>query len=182
METGRDMKAKSRQQLSSARCFVPVAGGCQRAPLTTTVMDSVSQNDAGAASGIDNAISRIAGLLAMAALGFVLITVFNRHLDQSLNTLPMISAIRQQIDSQRFKLAAIQTTNSDIRRAIAVSFVAGYRSLLWIAACTFHRKLSERRFVYQFEGKRIWSAWTITWSHRRSLNRMTLKRRSIPVA
>lgn len=103
------------------------------APLTTTVMQSVSQNHAGAASGINNAVSRIAGLLAIAVLGFVLITVFNRQLDQRLNDLSVPTAIRQRIDSQRSKLAAIQTTNSAARRAIAESFVAGFRSLLCIA-------------------------------------------------
>ena len=76
----------------------------------------------------------IAGLLAIAALGVVLISVFNRDLDQNLNKLSVPPAIRQQIDSQRSKLAAIQTVNSAARRAIAESFVAGYRSLLWIAA------------------------------------------------
>jgi len=103
------------------------------APLTTTVMDSVSQNHAGAASGINNAVSRIAGLLAIAALGFVLITIFNEQLHRRLNDLSVPPVIRQQIDSQRSKLAAIQTTNSAVRRAIAESFVAGYRSVLWIA-------------------------------------------------
>lgn len=102
------------------------------APLTTTVMGSVSQNHAGAASGINNAVSRIAGLLAIAVLGFVLITVFNRHLDQSLKQFAVPPEIRQQIDSQRSKLGAIQTANP-ARRAVAASFVAGYRSLLWIA-------------------------------------------------
>jgi EmrB/QacA subfamily drug resistance transporter len=118
------------------------------APLTTTVMDSVSQNHAGAASGINNAISRIAGLLAIAALGFVLITVFNGHLDQRLNNLAVPPAIRQQIDSQRSKLAAIQTTNSAARRAIAESFVTGYRSVLWIAvALSIASSLSAALFI-----------------------------------
>ncbi|MBV9612524.1 MAG: MFS transporter [Acidobacteriaceae bacterium] len=103
------------------------------APLTTTVMESVSQNHAGAASGINNAVSRVAGLLAIAVLGFILITVFNRDLNQRLNQLPLPPAIRQQIDSQRSKLAAIQTTNSAAHRAIAESFIAGYRFVLWIA-------------------------------------------------
>jgi len=104
------------------------------APLTTTVMDSVSQNHAGAASGINNAVSRIASLLAIAVLGFALITVFHRDLDKRLSSLSVPSEVRQQIDSQRSKLAAIQTTNADAREAINESFVAGYRTLLWIAA------------------------------------------------
>ena len=118
------------------------------APLTTTVMDSVSQNHVGTASGINNAISRIAGLLAIAALGFVLIIVFNRHLDQNLNQLSVPAATRQQIDSQRSKLAAIQTTNPAARRAIAESFIAGYRSLLWIAvALSIASSLSAALFI-----------------------------------
>jgi len=62
-----------------------------------------------------------------------LITVFNRDLDKRLDRLSVPSELRQQIDAQRPKLAAIQTTNSDVRNAIAQSFVAGYRILLSIA-------------------------------------------------
>jgi EmrB/QacA subfamily drug resistance transporter len=104
------------------------------APLTTTVMESVTENRAGAASGINNAVSRIAGLLAVAVLGFVLITGFNRELDRRLDNLSVSRELRREIDSQRPKLAAITTTNPDVRKAIAESFVAGYRTVLWIAA------------------------------------------------
>jgi len=103
------------------------------APLTTTVMNSVSESHAGAASGINNAVSRIASLLAIAILGFALITVFNRNLDRRLNALSAPSELRRQIDSQRSKLAAIQTTNREAREAVAESFVAGYRTVVLIA-------------------------------------------------
>jgi EmrB/QacA subfamily drug resistance transporter len=103
------------------------------APLTTTVMDSVSQNHAGSASGINNAVSRLAGLLAIAMLGFVLIHVFNRDLDKRLNGLDLPTAVRAQVVLQRSKLAAIETANPDAQQAIAAAFLSGYRAVLWIA-------------------------------------------------
>jgi EmrB/QacA subfamily drug resistance transporter len=54
------------------------------APLTTTVLDSVQERHAGIASGVNNAVSRVAGVLAIAALGAVISAQFATHLDDRL--------------------------------------------------------------------------------------------------
>jgi hypothetical protein len=52
------------------------------APLTTTVLDSVEERHAGIASGVNNAVARVAGLLAIAALGAVISAQFASSLDE----------------------------------------------------------------------------------------------------
>lgn len=98
------------------------------APLTTTVMGSVPQERAGAASGINNAVSRVAGLLAVAVFGSLLAAVFNHTLDR------FPPAVRAPVDSQRSKLAAAGASDPQARRAVNESFLAGYRIVLWTAA------------------------------------------------
>jgi MFS family permease len=104
------------------------------APLTTTVMGAVPRERAGIASGVNNAVSRVAALLAVAVFGFVLSRVFNRTLDARLSRLDLPGPVRAEIDAQRPRLAAAGSGDSGARRAVAESFVDGYRVVVWIAA------------------------------------------------
>jgi hypothetical protein len=54
------------------------------APLTNTVLGAVPQQHAGVASGANNAISRVASLLAIAAVGAVVAVQFGSALDERL--------------------------------------------------------------------------------------------------
>jgi EmrB/QacA subfamily drug resistance transporter len=103
------------------------------APLTTTVMNAVPGSESGLASGVNNAVSRLASLLAIAVFGVVLVTAFNHSLDEHLDQLKVSSDVRAQIDAARLQLAAAHNPNPIIQHAIAESFLAGYRVVIWIA-------------------------------------------------
>ena len=115
------------------------------APLTTTVMNAVNENRAGIASGINNAVSRTAGLLAVAVLGIVMLHSFNNHLDavldRQLQTLGLSPEVKQVLDNQRTKLAGIElptdidpATARSLKQAVDESFVAGFRRVVAVAA------------------------------------------------
>ena len=111
------------------------------APLTTTVMNSVSQDLAGTASGINNAVSRLAGVLSIAVLGVIMLGSFGRELSYRLEVIDVDPGVRQQIESQRVKLAAIEIPQNidsrirtKIRESIDRSFVTGFRLIMLIGS------------------------------------------------
>ncbi|PYS34858.1 MAG: MFS transporter [Acidobacteria bacterium] len=106
------------------------------APLTTTVMNSVKESHAGIASGVNNAVSRTAGLLAIAVLGLIMFQTFNHCLDQRLNQMAVPVEFRKAINSQRIKLAAAEIPSvaepirAAIKQAFDECFVSGFRRVM----------------------------------------------------
>jgi EmrB/QacA subfamily drug resistance transporter len=111
-------------------------------PLTTAVMSAVPRHQAGTASGINNAVARTAGLIAIAVFGVIVTTVFNRELSSRLDAIPTLSpTTRQAVDAQRLDLAAARPpegtrpeTAVAIAEAIDAAFVTGFRVAMVIGA------------------------------------------------
>lgn len=104
------------------------------APLTTTVMNAASSDNVGAASGINNAVSRAAGLLAICILALVVVGVFSAAFDANIAALHLPPALRDALASQRTRLAGAQIppgvsppVHAAIRQAIDTAFVSGFR-------------------------------------------------------
>lgn len=111
------------------------------APLTTTVMDSVGESQAGTASGINNSVSRIASVLAVAVFGAILVQLFDASLQKNLAATVVPAAERQEIYQQRNRLAQIQVPggldqkqSEQARRAIDESFLAAFRGVALLSA------------------------------------------------
>jgi EmrB/QacA subfamily drug resistance transporter len=78
------------------------------APLTTTVMSAVDPRHAGVASGVNNAVARVAGLLAIAVIGVVLAGTFEARVRPALDRLALSSAARQGVDRELPKMAGAE--------------------------------------------------------------------------
>jgi EmrB/QacA subfamily drug resistance transporter len=109
------------------------------APLTTVVMNSIGQDRAGTASGINNAVARVAGVLAVAILGIVMVKVFSSTLNRSLAGRLLPRGILEYIGSNEIKLAGLDLpsgldadTTALIRVSISRAFVYGFRTIMLI--------------------------------------------------
>lgn len=111
------------------------------APLTTDVMNSVEQDRVGTASGINNAVARVAGVLGIAVFGIVIVLAFRARLDRMLDHLPLPSAALKEIYAQEDRLAGLQPpagldapTRAAVTDSIRKAFVFGFGIVMMICA------------------------------------------------
>jgi len=111
------------------------------APLTTVVMNSVDQDRVGSASGINNAVARVSGVLAIAVLGIVMVKGFGFRLDHRLARFALSPAILQGLHTNEIKLAGLHapagldaSTTAAIQESVGEAFVFGFRIVMLICA------------------------------------------------
>jgi len=111
------------------------------APLTTTVMTAVNEERAGTASGINNAVARVAGLLAIAVLGIVMLHTFSHRFEKRLAAINIPAEVQHSLLEQRVKLAGIALPANippearvPVEQAVADSFIAGFQLIMFVAA------------------------------------------------
>jgi EmrB/QacA subfamily drug resistance transporter len=111
------------------------------APLTTTVMGSVEDQHAGTASGVNNSMTRISGVMANAILGALAILFFETSLQEEISALSLSTEDRQAIVAQASELgnarvpasvAAAQEEN--VKQLIKTAFVDTFSRIQQICA------------------------------------------------
>jgi len=110
------------------------------APLTKSAL-SVPPHYSGAASGVNNAISRIAAMMAIAVLGAVMLSLFSQSLHRNVAAASLNPAQQQQIISQSSKLGGVeipanftQASADAAKNAVRNSFVHAFRWAMGINA------------------------------------------------
>jgi hypothetical protein len=113
------------------------------APLTTTVMGAVASHHAGVASGVNNAVARVAGLLAIAVFGVMLARAFDARVQSALDGLQLTAPARAAIDRELPKMAGADvaklasispTERAAVQDAVARAFLSAFRLVLSTAA------------------------------------------------
>jgi len=110
------------------------------APLTATVLGAVAPGHSGVASGINNAVARVAGLLAIAALGAVVASSFQARLNTDLQNKPLTPITLAAVAKARQRplvinaSAATPSQRAEVRLALRDASVDAVRTGLRIGA------------------------------------------------
>ncbi|HUI70133.1 MAG TPA: MFS transporter [Spirochaetia bacterium] len=115
--------------------------GVTVAPLTTTVMGSVATQLSGTASGINNAVSRTAGVLAIAVVGALSLVLFAHGLDSRASAAGLSAPVRQALAVEASRLAAAGVPSNAapqdaeaIRSAVRMAFVDTFKVVMLVCA------------------------------------------------
>ena len=107
------------------------------APLTTTVFNAVSTEESGTASGVNNAVARTAGLLAIAGFGIVLSGAFAQRLNAEISGAHLTPQTIGVVESHRGQLFAggvppeIKASDRPlVAQIVRDSFLAGFRAVM----------------------------------------------------
>jgi len=118
-----------------------VGMGITVAPLTTAVMSSVATHFAGTASGINNSVSRVAGVLVIAVAGALALILFSHALQAHTASLSLDGAARAALSAQASRLGgAVVPTEvgaasvGAVQEAIRMAFVDTFRVVMLICA------------------------------------------------
>jgi MFS family permease len=110
-------------------------------PMTTVALGSVEGEHSGMASGVNNAVARVAGLLAVAVLGAFIYGAFSASLDTRLERMDMPGEVRTAMEAAKADLGAAEAPagvnegmEAQIEHAIDESFVAGFRAVMLASA------------------------------------------------
>jgi EmrB/QacA subfamily drug resistance transporter len=110
-------------------------------PMTTVALGSVEGEHSGMASGVNNAVTRVAGLLAVAVLGAFIYGSFSTSLDARMERMNIPGEIQIAMEAAKADLGAAEAPagvhggmEAQIERAIDESFVAGFRAVMLASA------------------------------------------------
>ncbi len=115
--------------------------GVTVAPLTTTVMSALADRWVGTASGINNAVARVAGALAIAIMGSVALLTFAGHLGDEANRLGLPADQRDALEAEAGNLGNAEVPPGvdaakapAVEDAISASFVSTFRLIMVICS------------------------------------------------
>jgi hypothetical protein len=104
-------------------------------------MNSVNEDRVGTASGINNAVARVAGVIAIAVFGIVMVIAFGLRLNHDLAHVSLAPGVLHELQADKTKLAGLQmpdgidlSTKAIIKQSVGEAFVFGYRVVMLICS------------------------------------------------